>query len=171
MMPSTLLRLRRDQRGVSAVEFALIAPIMIGLYFGLTEFSQGFLAQKRMNHVAAVISDLVTQSTTLTKSDLDGILEVGDLIMAPYPVETLRMRVSSVIRTKDAYTVQWSQGSNWTANAAPTVPDGLISDGQTIIVSEIGYTYTSAMHFANGVELSHTAYNLPRDQAPVTLTP
>ena len=25
--------------------------------------------------------------------------------------------------------------------------------------------------FANGVEMSHTAYNLPRDLAPITLTP
>ena len=29
-----LSRLARDKRGVSAVEFALLAPVMIGLYFG-----------------------------------------------------------------------------------------------------------------------------------------
>jgi Flp pilus assembly protein TadG len=171
MTPSVLHRLRRDRRGVSAVEFALIAPVMIGLYFGLTEFSQGFMAQKRMNHVAAVVGDLVGQVNTLTASDLDGILKVGDLVMAPYPVESLKLRVSSVIRQNDAYTVQWSQGSDWSGDEAPVVPDGLISNGQTVIVSEIGYTYKSAMHFANGVEMSHTAYNLPRDLAPITLTP
>lgn len=167
----TLRRLMRDQRGVSAVEFALLAPVMIGLYFGMTEFSQGFMAQKRMNHVAAVVGDLVGQSTALTTSDLDGIMDVGDLIMAPYPVQTLRLRVSSVIRQNNAYTVQWSRGSNWSGSAAPTVPDGLISNGQTVIVSEARYTYVSAMNLADGVNLSHTAYNLPRDQAPITLAP
>ena len=167
----TLRRLMRDQRGVSAVEFALLAPVMIGLYFGMTEFSQGFMAQKRMNHVAAVVGDLVGQTTALTTSDLDGIMDVGDLIMAPYTVQTLRLRVSSVIRQNDAYTVQWSRGSNWSGSAAPTVPDGMISNGQTVIVSEARYTYVSAMNLADGVNLSHTAYNLPRDQGAITLAP
>ncbi|QYF86116.1 TadE/TadG family type IV pilus assembly protein [Brevundimonas sp. PAMC22021] len=171
MSRRALQRLMRDRRGVSAVEFALIAPVMIGLYFAMTEFSQGFMAQKRMNHVAAVVGDLVGQVNTLTTSDLDGILDVGDLVMAPYPVDTLKLRVSSVIRQNDVYTVQWSRGSNWSGADAPIVPDGLISNGQTVIVSEIKYTYVSAVNFSDGVNLSHTAYNLPRDTAPVTLTP
>ena len=33
-------RLIADRRGVSAVEFALLAPFMILIYFGLTEFGQ-----------------------------------------------------------------------------------------------------------------------------------
>ena len=32
-----LTRLRGDRRGVSAVEFALIAPVIIVFYFGLAE--------------------------------------------------------------------------------------------------------------------------------------
>ena len=35
MSPRMLRRLFRDERGVSAVEFAMIAPIMIFFYFGL----------------------------------------------------------------------------------------------------------------------------------------
>ena len=34
-------KLARDKRGVSAVEFALLAPVMIGLYFGCAEISDG----------------------------------------------------------------------------------------------------------------------------------
>ena len=49
----------RDRRGVSAVEFALIAPLMIAFYFGLTEFCQGYMAQKRMGHSAAAVADPV----------------------------------------------------------------------------------------------------------------
>jgi hypothetical protein len=35
-------RFGRDRRGVSAVEFALLAPIMITLYFGCVEVSDGW---------------------------------------------------------------------------------------------------------------------------------
>ena len=50
-----LTRLRGDRRGVSAVEFALIAPVIIVFYFGLAEFCQAFMAQKRMGRTAAAM--------------------------------------------------------------------------------------------------------------------
>ncbi|MDP2765777.1 MAG: pilus assembly protein, partial [Brevundimonas sp.] len=40
-------RLSGDERGVSAVEFAMLAPVLIAFYFGMAEFCQGFMAQKR----------------------------------------------------------------------------------------------------------------------------
>ena len=43
-MITLLHRLGRDRRGVSAVEFALIAPAMIAFYFGLAEITQALLA-------------------------------------------------------------------------------------------------------------------------------
>ena len=36
-----IARAARDNRGVSAVEFALLAPVMIGLYFGCAEIADG----------------------------------------------------------------------------------------------------------------------------------
>ncbi len=56
-----LKRLLQDRRGVSAIEFALIAPVMITIYFGLIEFSQGYMAERRAGHVASMVADLVAQ--------------------------------------------------------------------------------------------------------------
>ena len=40
----SLRRLPDNRDGATAIEFALIAPVMILLYLGLVEFSQGMFA-------------------------------------------------------------------------------------------------------------------------------
>ncbi len=68
-----IARLMGDEGGVSAVEFAMIAPIIIAIYFGLAEFCQGFMAQKRMGHVSAMVADLVAQEETVATTNLDDL--------------------------------------------------------------------------------------------------
>ena len=46
-------RFARDQRGVSAVEFALVAPLMITLYLGCVEISQGVGVDRKVTLTAA----------------------------------------------------------------------------------------------------------------------
>ena len=41
-------RFTRHQDGAAAVEFALIAPIMITMYFGVTELSDGYTAKGKV---------------------------------------------------------------------------------------------------------------------------
>ena len=47
---SKLFRLRRDERGAGAVEFALTVPILITLIYGIFEFSQLYEANAGMQH-------------------------------------------------------------------------------------------------------------------------
>jgi Flp pilus assembly protein TadG len=47
MVMSFLNRWRRDRRGVSAVEFAFIAPVLILFYFGVAELCSALLAWSR----------------------------------------------------------------------------------------------------------------------------
>ena len=62
--------LARDSRGVAAVEFALLLPILLLLYFGVVELTQGVMTQQRANHVAATVGDLVSQSSSLASADV-----------------------------------------------------------------------------------------------------
>jgi len=45
-----LFRLRSDERGAGAVEFALCAPILITMIYGIFEFSQLYEANAGMQH-------------------------------------------------------------------------------------------------------------------------
>ena len=52
-LPRPLARLCRDRRGVSAVEFAMVAPLMIALYLGCVEISDGVAVDRKVTLTAA----------------------------------------------------------------------------------------------------------------------
>ena len=83
MRRSLMRRLARDETGVSAVEFALIAPVMILFYAGMVDLCQGYMAVRRTSHVAASVADLTAQSRDITKADIDKVLnfEVPDSLL------------------------------------------------------------------------------------------
>ncbi|MGB8584643.1 MAG: TadE/TadG family type IV pilus assembly protein [Pseudolabrys sp.] len=55
----------RNRRGASAIEFALIAPLMLGLYIGCVEISEG-VADRKVTLTAGTLANLTSQVTTLT---------------------------------------------------------------------------------------------------------
>lgn len=162
-----LYRLTGDERGVSAVEFALLAPVMIAFYFGMAEFCQGYMAQKRMGHVSAMVADLVAQEETVATTNLDDIFQIGGLIMKPFSTTALQQRVSAVTQTGGVARVTWSRGSGMaprTVDEVITLPAGLVSDGESIIVSEATYDYDSPVDYLMPAvtRFSHIYYLRPR---------
>ena len=156
-----------DERGVSAIEFAMLAPILIAFYMGMTEFCQGFMAQKRMSHVSAMVADLVAQEETITPATIDDIFDIGGLIMKPFPTATLHQRVSSVTMTDGAATVDWSRADGMTVrgvDSTMTLPADLITEGESVIVAEATYDYDSAADYLMPglTRFSHTYYLRPR---------
>lgn len=167
MRRGLFLRLGRDERGVSAVEFALLAPVLIAFYFGMAEFCQGFMAQKRMGHVSAMVADLVAQEESVATANLDDIFDIGGLIMKPFSTAALQQRVSSVTRTSGVARVDWSRGDGMAAravNSTITLPTDLIANGESVIVSEATYDYDSPVdYFMPGItRFSHIYYLRPR---------
>ncbi len=151
--PSFFARLIADRRGVSAVEFALIAPVMILIYFGLTEFSQAYMAQRRTGHTAAMVADLVAQSDKTSPTAIQPVFAIGQMIMKPFPAEPLAIRVTSVTMDDQGQaTVDWSLSSKETilkrldkASPVADLPAGLIGAGESLIIGETQYEYGSAI--------------------------
>lgn len=167
MRRSAFRRLAGDERGVSAVEFAMLAPVLIAFYFGMAEFCQGFMAQKRMGHVSAMVADLVAQEESINPAGLSDIFSIGSLIMKPFPTAPLQQRVSSVTRTSGVDRVDWSRSSGMApraVNSTITLPTGLIADGESVIVSEATYDYNSPVDFflPDVTRFSHIYYLRPR---------
>ncbi len=165
-LEAALTRFRRDQQGLAAVEFALLAPVMILLYFGMAELCQGYMALKRTSHVTSMVADLTAQAQAVNQNDLDDIFSIGNQIMQPFSADPLQMRVSSVTRGSDGnIDVDWSYGRDMSDLEEPvTVPDGLIGKGESLIIAETVYDYDSpADKFLPGItKLSRVFYLRPR---------
>ena len=50
-----------DERGISAVEFALLLPLMVTLYLGTVEVSQGVAIDRKVTLTARTVADLASQ--------------------------------------------------------------------------------------------------------------
>jgi Flp pilus assembly protein TadG len=171
-----LKSLIRDRRGVSAVEFALIAPVMIALYMALAETTMAFMADRRADHVASAIGDLVAQVSSTSTGDIADVFSVGEAVMAPFPAGTLNMRISSVKADNNGVAkVVWSraQGTGLTAHAKNTVitlPDDLVAANEAIVMSEIRYTFDSPLSqiLPQPITFNDVYYLRPRRSVEVT---
>ena len=145
------LRLGRDEDGISAVEFALIAPVMALLYFGCIELSLMMQTDRRVTSAASTMGDLVARASAMTDDDIDEVFQASRMIFDPSPMENARLRISSLTSDEGAVTVDWSDANdNWTARSVGetiTVPDNLVPDGGSVIFAEVEYDYESAIGY------------------------
>jgi Flp pilus assembly protein TadG len=172
MFMSGLISLRglaRDKRGVSAVEFALVAPLMIGLYLGCVEISDGVAADRKVTLVASTVANLVAQSTALSASDMSNIFDASTAIMAPYtgPL-TVTVSCISIDANKNA-TVKWSETRNGTKlSGAVSIPSDLKLANSQLVYSTVSYSYKPAIGYTitGTLTLSEQMYMMPRITAP-----
>jgi Flp pilus assembly protein TadG len=165
----TLRRFARDRRGVSAIEFALIAPLLIVFYLGMAETVQAMMAKRKASHVASAIGDLVAQDQSVTNAEIADVWTIGTTLLAPFPSTTLKMRITSVTaNASGTVKVDWSENQNWTDVADGStwtgIPAGLIAAGQSLIIAQTAYAYDSPIkkYVPNTVNFSDIYYLRPR---------
>ena len=169
-----LRRLVTDRSGVSAVEFAIILPIMLSLYIGGIQISDALTVSRKVSHVASSLGDLVTQASNITNNDMTNILDAAAAVMQPYSDDTLKIKVSGVtIDSTGKATVTWSDARNDTAltkNAVVTLPSGVSQKSSFIVMAEIHYPYTPAIGYAltGTYDLNDHFYLRPRLKDTVT---
>ena len=148
-----LIRLCRDRRAVSAVEFALILPLMLTLYLGGSELSHALIIARKVTHVTSSLGDLVTQSKTITDSDMSNILDAAASVMTPYTTASLlKIKVSGIsIDSKGKATVMWSDARNDTPLTKNTVitnlPAAVLTPSTFIVTAEVHYAYTPTIGY------------------------
>lgn len=144
-------RFLRDGRGVAAVEFAFIAPILLALYFVTMEVAQGIETNKKVGRVASMVADLLTQQQMVAKSEVEAIMKIGESILQPYNRTVPKIVVTAIQITDEAapkVLVAWSRkmengsfAQDEPAGSATTVPEKLKIKGTFLMRVETYLDY------------------------------
>jgi Flp pilus assembly protein TadG len=178
-MPWTLHRFGRDRRGASAIEFAILAPLMLGLYIGCVEISDGVAADRKVTLAAGALSNLTAQSQTISVTAMDNILNASTAIMTPYTgavsAKVSCLKIDATGKATVAWGVATAGTTPRTAGSAITIPAELSVPSSSLVFSEVSYQYLPVTgyipawsHIAEtGITLSDRMYMSPRITPPV----
>ena len=163
-----LRRFLRDKRGVSAVEFAMLLPLMITLYLGGVEVSSAIAVDRKVTQVARTVGDLVAQSTSVNATDMTNILNAASSVVQPYSPSLIQVTVLRVdIDANGVAKVVWSKTLNGTAravNSTVTLPAALNTANTSLIWAESQYAYTPTIGYVitGTMTLKDQIYMRPR---------
>ena len=165
--------LRRDQSGVSAVEFAMLLPLMITLYLGAVEISQGVAIQRKVTLTARTVADLASQVTSINNADMTNLLNAASAVVAPFPTGSSRSRSRRWLSTRTAS--PRSPGAiRSTApravNSTVPLPTALNVPNSQLIWSEVHYNYVPTIGYVvtGALNLFDQIYMRPRLSDTVT---
>lgn len=146
--PGTLAQLFRNQKGIAAVEFALIVPVLMLSYLGATDVTQGLAIDRKLGQVASTVSDLVAQEDSVTSDQVHAFFQSGIAIMRPFDFESTKLRLAIIEVDGSSTEVTGATARNWEIEASNgqsyDLPSDMValSDGRYVVVAEVSYDYT-----------------------------
>ena len=174
-LPRWTRRFARNTQGVSAVEFALVLPLMLTLYLGDAEFAQAISASRKVGLVSRSVADLASQYTTLSDANMTNVLNASATVVAPFSSSPLKVTVSQIkIDANSNATIEWSdtRGGVTRCGASPAVPAALKVPNSWLIWGEAEYGHTPVVGYVltGTLQLKHQMYMRPRLSNSVTRT-
>lgn len=192
---SLLRRFRCANGGFVASEFALLLPVMISIWVGMVVATDALNTDRRVTVLTRTLSDLATQFTAVSQSDLDSIFGATASILWPAQPTNMGMRLTSIdIDGAGVAWVDWAGvptdtnlRGTFSATARCTkvtnLPAGLVVARTSVILAEATMKYQASIvgeivdelfggTFTNGtMPLGDKLYMRPRQVTKVTFSP
>ena len=190
-MPGPLSLYRRfiaSTRGVAAIEFAMILPVLLILL--LATFDAGnaiavYMKVRAATYILGAITNQYSTSVPITAADMTAVTGATSQVLAPYsgtPAVVIS-QLSISAGGKATATVDWSATLNGTAltkGSSVTLPSTIASSTTTcrvypcyLIFAQVSYTYTPVFgYFATGgITFSDSVYVTPRSSNCIPYVP
>ncbi len=167
-----------DRRGVASLELALTAPVMLIMFFGVVEVTQLIRVSNKLTLASQAIENIVAGQGTATVLSVTNAYQAGQLVMAPFnsPTTPLVATIANVTfdGSGNASQLTWQVDLGGAAAmpvaTACTLASGLGLANDSVIVVQVGYSYSAVTHYIlpSSYALSHVAYGRPRNVATIT---
>ena len=92
------MKVRQDRRGVAALEFALLAPVLIVMMFGTFELVYAFRMQAKLNTTAGALAEFVANAGAVTApaGTLQDLCNGAKLNLLPFKPTIMTANVASI---------------------------------------------------------------------------
>lgn len=152
-----LRRFRNDRRGIAAVEFALVLPVLIVMYFGTVELTRILDANRKLTLFARTLGDLSgrADNPNPTANDMATIAGAATAILRPLDASGLQIVVNAMGVESYKGALYGGVCSSWAQNATkrpvqqingtnglPATPAAYQFDGARYILAEVSMAYT-----------------------------
>ncbi len=114
-----LKRLATDRRGVSAIEFTLIFPILVAIFAGTVDFGQTLLVSRKMNQIVSTVGDIVSQNGSWNSQEATALLNGAASLIQPYDINDLSIELVVLdVDSEQGATVRWAVAVNGDASSS-----------------------------------------------------
>ncbi|SDM16887.1 TadE-like protein [Methylobacterium phyllostachyos] len=147
--------LRRDRRGAAAVEFAVILPVLLAIWAGMTELAHAIDEWRKLTLFARTVADLTAQGDTknpISTTLMGDIFASATTVMRPFNATNAKIVVSAMgVSLKNGILIPSVCSSLANGNATArgtgpasdlTVPPGYQTAGMRYVLAEVSISYT-----------------------------
>lgn len=169
-------RLRSARRATAAVEFAIVAPVLLALATGSVGLCRAVRARMDLSLSAQTMAQLIAAQGSVSPALIEDFCRGAQDEMSPYPTTGLTISIASVTRNASSGTA----GVDWTdvscgegtaiANAATLAASVIPNNGDSTIVAQANYSLANPLSIVlpSSFALEVTAMARPRANATVT---
>lgn len=159
----------RDEDGTAAIEFVIVAPLLISTFLGFAALSKGENLSSKVNDVGRTVSDIVSQSPEITAAQVDAALLAGQAIAGSQEAQNMKIEVIGVdVNDAGVAKVKWSRGVN--SNSLPNegttfpLPAELTNREAFVVVSRthLPYSPSFATALIGTINFDYEYYFIPR---------
>jgi Flp pilus assembly protein TadG len=168
-------RFAKSTRGVAAVEFAMVLPVLATLFLASFDGGRAVAVYMKVRAASYSLAAIANQYAVINDAAMSGIFTATSDVLAPYPTGPLALTVSGIsISATGKAKVNWSSTQGGVAravNSPITLPTNLDIPSTFLILSEVSYQYTPMFGYFNNstaISLSDSLYVAPRSTATVT---
>jgi Flp pilus assembly protein TadG len=179
-MATMLRRFLDATRGIAAVEFAMILPVLVIMFLGSVDLGRALAIYMKVRAATYTLDAITNQYTTIQSTDMSSILGATSVVLSPYSSSPVVVVISQIkITSASTATVNWSATLNGTAlaqNSSVSVPTSFASCHSYpcyLVYGQVTYTYTPLFLyvFKSAFNLSDALYVTPRSSACILYPP
>jgi Flp pilus assembly protein TadG len=167
--------LSRDRRAISAVEFALLAPVFALLLVGEFALGEAIAISRKVAVTGHTVVDLVTRSSAMNDAQITAILNASAQIAAPFSTSDMVIVVAHLkTDASNNTTVDWSRslhGDQLVDGARFAPPAGVVQASTSMIYGAVRYDYRPPVGagLIGSIPISYSLFMNPRISASIPM--